>query len=491
MADKYIIITCDIHIIGGTQAYTAGKAKYLKNQNWNVYVLFPGRKDGYCDISYLAQFLSGGIDGLKYLPYRIDGKKVNETLREMKDVVGCSKGNIIIESHYEIASFWGELLAEKMNGTHYIFPCNEYYRSKDSLYESNLDFYKFKYDRNELIAPGQVICKIFNGYKSILKARIDYPLMVVEQEPIDDIEDDNIMKIVKNDFNICSIGRLEKPYVKYALEGIKRFAEIYSDKNINLIIIGNADASEISIVNLFKDLRNVNIMFLGVLVPIPRKLFAKVDVVIATAQTAQFVSYENVYTITANVNSRYTPGVLGYDTQDAWYGDVRQKKTYCEVLVDVLIRKRYEKIDFNMPEHKTAEYYYNEQWKYLALSKNSKEYYTRTFKKYRPKSWIALFPFWEVRKNEQILLYGAGEIGRDYIKQIQITNYCTISAVVDRNADDYDSSVLSPEEGLLNCVYDSIVIAARSQRSADEIKRGILEKGIRHRIVHDIILLQK
>lgn len=36
----FVIFTSDIHSVGGMQMYTAGKAKYLKENGWEVQVFF-------------------------------------------------------------------------------------------------------------------------------------------------------------------------------------------------------------------------------------------------------------------------------------------------------------------------------------------------------------------------------------------------------------------------------------------------------------------
>ena len=46
-----------------------------------------------------------------------------------------------------------------------------------------------------------------------------------------------------------------------------------------------------------------------------------------------------------------------------------------------------------------------------------------------------LFPFDKVPKDSRIVLYGAGECGRDYYLELKETNWCSIALWVDRNAE--------------------------------------------------------
>lgn len=486
---QYVIITYDIHPIGGTQAYTAGKVRYLEKSGWHVVVFFAGVKEGQCAIGFLNRYLAGGIQGLARLPYRIDDDYRELILSQMERCLQKEADEIIIESHYDVAAFWGELIAKKVSGRHYIFCCNEYYRTVNDIvkfYDENLDYFAFKYKRNELIASDEVIRKLFHGYKNIIGAKIKYPQLIVEQDPIQDVDHAIIDSIPTDGWNICSIGRLEKPYIEAAIDGVRQLALSYPEQSIHLIIVGNEVSRKAMIEQIVATVCNLEVIYLGVLVPIPRALFSKVDVVIAAAQTAVFASYEQVYTITANVLNDTTPGVLGYDTQDAWYGGMAEEKSYEEVLEDVLVRRAYDNKDFFMPLRQAAEAHYAMQWEYLALSTKQKEYDVTRFCCSRVKNWIAIFPYWHIKEDEVILIYGAGEVGRDYLSQIELTKYCKVSGFVDKNADCFDESVFYPEEGLLRLSYDTILIAVRSDFNANNIKNNIEMIVGKKKVVFDL-----
>ena len=484
MRKLYVFVANDIHVLGGAEIYIYGKSVYLEKEGWAVRVLFPGKSSGKCQISYLDQYLSGGIEDLAYVPYRLCKKHRESVLQKMvqhlkADVYEC----IIIESHYDLASFWGELLAEKIRGKHYIFCITEEYRGMRH-YESNLDFYRFKLDRKELIATPKIIQLLFDGYMGINKASVDYPILAVEADPVQDVDNDKLKMIAKADYTICSIGRTDKRYIPYAMHGVKEFAEAYPEKKINLVIIGNENNIDIK---EFDKYHNINLICLGVVFPIPRLLFKKVDVVIAAAQTALFAAYENTYTIVADVASDKTPGVLGIDTLDAWYGEGRKGKNYKDVLEDVLIFNKYRNLEIKMPERKSAEYYYALQWKYFALSSQNKEYYTERLSVFRNKDWVAVFPYWAVKKDSKVLLYGFGKIGFDYYRQIKATGYCYLSGIVDSNIRN-DNRVISPQIGLQSLDYDVVVVAVSDRSNIDDIKMIIKNYAKGKTIIHDVKL---
>lgn len=77
-------------------------------------------------------------------------------------------------------------------------------------------------------------------------------------------------------------------------------------------------------------------------------------------------------------------------------------------------------------------------------------------------SFFHLFPYELVEKGSRIIIYGAGEVGRSFVEQINANHYCEIIAIVDRNYEKiepiYNIKVISPSEiGLYS--FDKIVVA--------------------------------
>ena len=60
-----------------------------------------------------------------------------------------------------------------------------------------------------------------------------------------------------------------------------------------------------------------------------------------------------------------------------------------------------------------------------------------------------LFPYEKIPPHSRILIYGAGILGQEYLKQIRITNYCKVVGFVDKNFADYpqkDIPVYAPDK---------------------------------------------
>ena len=92
-----------------------------------------------------------------------------------------------------------------------------------------------------------------------------------------------------------------------------------------------------------------------------------------------------------------------------------------------------------------------------------------------------LFPFEKIKKGAKILIYGAGEFGQLYLRQMLLTNYCLVVGFVDRNYKRYNLKkyhVYSPDE-IKDVDFDYIVIAIKSKEGLPEIYRTLESNGVR------------
>ncbi len=484
---KYIIFNQDLHSIGGTQMVTAGMANFLEKRGWQVYVFFHGEPHGKSEIPSLTKYISGcGFDELLKRPYKVfpdDRERVLDRMIEILQIDSTLENEIVIESHYDIAAYWAELLAERIHARHYFFVCNEDFRGFRLFYFENLNFLYFKYLRHELLCSSVTFEKIFNGYRDVKHDKFLIPPeidIVREMDAIQDVENSMVDQIEKRDFNIAYMGRAEKIYVPATYKAVAEFARNHPDKKIQFVIVGKLLIQErIDLLqSLFEKLENVSVVQMGNLVPIPRALFKKLDVVIAGAQTAIFCAYENVPVIATIVDSEKTAGCLYYDVNDAWHGE--PKYSFSEMLERVLINREYDARVLNLPDRKPADWHYEKILEIIRKSDQPFEYFTEKFKKNLRRSWVAFFPFGDVVQGSKIVFYGVNDIYFDYLKQIgfdylkQEANYCQIVATVADDYEHYDRTVLPPEK-LTELDYDLIIIAELPiQKRIDEISEKIV-----------------
>lgn len=116
----FVIFTYGIHNVGGTQMYTAGKAKYLKENGWGVQIFFNESDQGVSTIPSLTEYIESG-GGCYFMikpPYKFPKQIQEQYLQYLLskfikrfNVTTLEDCEIIVESHYDIAGYWAELFS--------------------------------------------------------------------------------------------------------------------------------------------------------------------------------------------------------------------------------------------------------------------------------------------------------------------------------------------------------------------------------------------
>lgn len=102
---------------------------------------------------------------------------------------------------------------------------------------------------------------------------------------------------------------------------------------------------------------------------------------------------------------------------------------------------------------------------------------------------MPMFPFDEISPGAEIVIYGVGDLGKEYIKQIISTKYAKVKYAVDQKWKqilDFPVRVLSPDT-LFDEKNAVIVIAIESDDIYHDVKRKLIDMGITsERVVHSI-----
>ncbi len=90
------------------------------------------------------------------------------------------------------------------------------------------------------------------------------------------------------------------------------------------------------------------------------------------------------------------------------------------------------------------------------------------------------FPFERIPRDSRVVIYGAGNFGEAYIRQLDQTGYSMVAGLIDRDADRWNREIKKrqriecqhPEE-IKNFAekYDYIVIASRSKKHVQDMKK--------------------
>lgn len=89
-----------------------------------------------------------------------------------------------------------------------------------------------------------------------------------------------------------------------------------------------------------------------------------------------------------------------------------------------------------------------------------------------------LFPFDKVEKGRNIVLYGAGAVGKTYYQQLEKLHYCNCVLWVDKNWKIIGNDIVKSID-TINCFkYDYIIIAIENRNICEEIKQELISRNI-------------
>ena len=375
MKRLYIILSYNVYRVGGIQTYVSAKVDYLKNNQWTVKVLYSSYERSYSVYEPLKDYSGGGFPELRFPPFQLSRNQVSHSLKLMEYFLGDvhEYDTIYMESHDDALSQWGELLAQRIGAQHIILTLNEVYRGPNKHYEEKLDFYDFKYERGELCGR-ETLVRLFEGHRTIVEA--DYRLFYINESPVQNFRNERVEQLDKTDWNICYIGRFQKPYVPEVLNGIQRFAARHTEKQIQFVIVGDTNERQGLVQNTLSESPNVKVVELGNLVPIPRSLYGKLDVVIAGSGSARCSAMEGVPTIVVDSERCKAIGLLGYETLESIFWDGSSPLTSVdEALERTLVQKVYEGKTFLYTEPSVAECC-EQNFEVFRTASQTKEYYS-------------------------------------------------------------------------------------------------------------------
>lgn len=379
---RYIIMTYDIHPLGGCQNYLSGKCPYLEERGWEVYVLFAGIKNGKFEFRNLSAYADGNLPELDFIPAELTSHRFEKVIRKMVEIVsknGCSYTESIIESHFDKMHLWGELLAEQIGAKHMCFNCNELFRGNDKYFEPYLDFYWFKYCRKELYGiTTRMMIDLFDGYNGF-NTVMEKHFGPASPLPVQEVECPEAECLPVSDWNICYVGRMNKTYVDRILSDVSLFCGKHPQKKINFVLVGDAKSKIEQIHALFSPLTNVSVFPLGNMVPISSRLLAKMSVLIAGSGCAAHSFRVGVPIIIPDPDACLSNGLLGYENGNTLFLDEgRKHETFDMSLQRVLVDQVQRflspiKYSYNYVDPSVK---YDEHFELIADSNQQKEYYS-------------------------------------------------------------------------------------------------------------------
>lgn len=341
--NTYIILTDGIVDIGGGQLYVNSKVEFLESKGWRVFVF--SKVTGKILIDGLKKYSNGVIRELGIYPMHLTRHRREKVLRIMAE--SCfNDDNIIIESNSTTLSIWGEMLAYRVNGKHFLFNLNEHPHCESALYS----YYLFKYKRGEFATiKKEIMVDFFRPYFKVEDAKDRVLNTVYSVRQVDDVPFKDISELHDGGKNICVIGRLDKPFVKAVVEDLKKYCTERTNENYNIVVIGgDQEGRKISgeIKETMAGVQNVNLFMMGYMFPMPRKLLNLMDVSISSSGAVRSVGREQLLAISIDGNDLKPIGIWGITTENTLFRNSElEPPVEMGILLDAIFEKKYKRSD--------------------------------------------------------------------------------------------------------------------------------------------------
>lgn len=303
----YVIIADIAGYISGAPIYYRNKAIFFEDLGWKVLIL--ATNEGHVYVEGLERFVVGTFAFLKedpmVFPRRILERHIQELVAPLRQ--DCDDA-IIVETGTEWTAYWGEILAERIQARHMVFFLDE----DNHRIGDRIDFFNFKRLRGEMACiTEQTMTSLFAGVAGYDEsAAVDFQACCTNS--VQDICTEFSNTLTLHDFNIGSIGRLNKPFVPGLIDEIRLFADKHPDLDIQAVFFGGASPSDEKMVrHAFDSCRNVCATVSGFMWPFPKSSICAMDVFASAAGSKNISSELGIPTIAMDVTGRGAIGLVG------------------------------------------------------------------------------------------------------------------------------------------------------------------------------------
>lgn len=340
---KYIFLIPQIGGIGGGQLYLKNKIQYLRCKGWIVDYVY-----SYDANVIVPELRCGGIKNtfLSYSSYLFSSDKMMRIVDDISSKIQQPDvDTYYIESTCMQQSLWGEMIAKKIGGKHFVYLLQESNILSDDQW---FNFYDFKHKRKELAGiQRKSLSKMFAQRKQITETD-SYFLPAYCTNVVDNYKHD-LVDVIKNksfDYVIGCISRLDKPFMLFAIKDVAEYCNLNPDKKFILLLIGGApNESKVlsKIRNIFTKASNVELIFSGYMFPISKPLVEVCDVCFSSAGSAEISKEIGIPTVAYDANDYRPIGVFGFTTNSTLYRTNEPLTTLTELFDKILIQKLYPK----------------------------------------------------------------------------------------------------------------------------------------------------
>lgn len=315
----YLFLTNEVGNVGGGQLYIAHKSSFLQECGYKPLVCF--FLDTEIKIDAFREYAGNFIREMQ-MPYGSCTSRIRtqaaEKILEILKRNGIKKGDeVIFESYNNLTSLWGEwfsvyLQRRGYKGRHLFYNIVEHPRFVTGA-QKELTLVKFGKGQLKCVKPTllqKALPEVDCGDTELTPGESSSRNVV-------DVECPGMNYERRGNFTILSLSRLDKPYIPYAMAAVAEFCRKHPDEEFDLIVVG--DTSDKSVMrNAVKDIekcRNIRLINLGYLFPIPKEVMRVSDVMLGVAGSVRLCYSEGVPSISIDSNDFKAIGIFGEDTE--------------------------------------------------------------------------------------------------------------------------------------------------------------------------------
>ncbi len=343
---QYIFLADSISHVGGSQLYVSSKVNWLESEGWQVTVFFERFSDDIV-LDNLKRFRGNYLPALS-VPFAIADEKTRK--RTAKRVVPTSGDKVIIECHLSNYCFWGEYFGNLCGGMTVCYPLSEAFAKMD---QGERDFFFHKLKQNLLFGIADNSIPLMLGKCALTENRA---LSAVGCKA--NVSDEDYTLPIREDAKtILSFGRLEKYYIPNMVSSIKKFLNRHKDSFFNIVLLGDTTDQTVkdSIFSSLSECPNSMVFCTGYLNPVPKSIFEKSDVAIASAGSVKDAAAQGVLSISVDAFDYKAIGIYGVTTDKSLFRDGEKPIEIDDLLEDILINNKYSRKDIK-PVSRSLDY---------------------------------------------------------------------------------------------------------------------------------------
>lgn len=335
---KYILFVSNLSGIGGAQLYILRKAKYLVENQYNVYIVVGS---GSCiEHKELEIYPIIEVKELLYAINIFSKKKISTVIhRVLKFINYDDSDEIYIESHPTSPSLWAEKFAYETKSVNFVYGIGPFCMKRKSY----KDFFEDKLEKRLFIGCNKSFIKNnFPSIKNSVYFNIPFDkdeIAIVKKSP---------SKNEKYHLNILTISRIDKTYIKASIIEISKFAKEHKNINIKYEIYvsvkkGNKYDELLRVVNENIS-TNLIIKLKGPVNPLNSDMFDNQDLFIGMGTAVLNSSSMKLPTLVVDYRNNKYYGFFGIEHFEFGTTNVLASETlskYLEYFLNNIEKKRY------------------------------------------------------------------------------------------------------------------------------------------------------